>query len=374
VNSDAREPWQLRTFSLPVRLVLALFLISVGLGYLSALVQLHFQHASAGRLLPDADDAVSIYFGKTSASQLERLLTADESRPFDGSGTMRPAFTTKSARWKRLIQERAQEKNLLTTEGSPDLVRAQADLRKERDGERLALVAWIQAGAPQDAYNNDAFSLPAELARHPITEQYAETVGAEKSVRVKIKSMIVDRCERCHHEGGQASQFPLGTFEQIHDYCAVETAQGGMSLKKLAQTTHVHLLGFSMLYGLTGLVFAFSSYPAWFRAILGPFPLLAQLVDISCWWLGRLDAFYAKLIVFSGAAVALGLFLQIILSLFNLFGRRGKLVLALLCLLTAWGGYELKEHIIGPYLLREAPVATSRSDESLSELLIRFGA
>src|SRR5437870_3490109 len=38
----------LREAPLPVRLVLSLFLISTGIGYFSALVQLHFQHARSG--------------------------------------------------------------------------------------------------------------------------------------------------------------------------------------------------------------------------------------------------------------------------------------------------------------------------------------
>ena len=59
----------LRNLPLPTRLMLAAFLISVGIGYLSALVQLHFQHAPAGQLLPDGDDATAIYSGAGSQSQ-----------------------------------------------------------------------------------------------------------------------------------------------------------------------------------------------------------------------------------------------------------------------------------------------------------------
>jgi hypothetical protein len=54
-----------------------------------------------------------------------------------------------------------------------------------------------------------------------------------------------------------------------------------VSLKKLAQTTHVHLLGFGLLYGLTGLILTFTSYPGWLRGLLGPLPLVAQVGDIG---------------------------------------------------------------------------------------------
>ena len=73
---------------------------------------------------------------------------------------------------------------------------------------------------------------------------------------------------------------------------ASDPAARGMSLSKLAQTTHVHMLGFSMLYGLTGLLFAFTSYPVFVRVLIAPLPLLAQIIDISFWWLARLDEPY----------------------------------------------------------------------------------
>src|SRR5262245_39161669 len=82
----------LRDLSLPSRLVVALFLVSVGLGYFSALVQLHFQLATAGNLLPGQRETIDAYHGRAGISQLERLLRADESQPFNGTGSMRQAF------------------------------------------------------------------------------------------------------------------------------------------------------------------------------------------------------------------------------------------------------------------------------------------
>src|SRR5947207_11488029 len=97
------ERLTLRSLSLPTRLVLASFLIAVGLGYFSALVQLHFARASGGDLLPSPQDTISVFSGgKSQKSPLQRLLEADVSKPFNGGGTMRPAFTTLSAGWDRL--------------------------------------------------------------------------------------------------------------------------------------------------------------------------------------------------------------------------------------------------------------------------------
>jgi hypothetical protein len=329
------------------RLVIALFLISVGIGYFSALVQLHFQAARAGDLLPDMDDAARIYNGDPHGkSQLERLLTDDENLPFNGSGTMRPAFTSRSLGWKTAINRRARE-------DKAGLVQAEKDLRGDRDGERLGLVAWLQAGAPEDAYEKDNFPLPPELAKHPLTEKYKNDDNPDRA-GLKVKLLIHERCYRCHKEGGQVSDAPLESYQDVKAYCDVEARGRGMSLTKLAQTTHVHLLGFSMLYGLTGLIFAFTRYPGWMRALIAPLPLLAQVADISCWWLARFDPTFARVITVTGAIVGAGLFLHIVLGLFALFRKRGWPVLILVFVLAGLGGFVLQQKVIGPFLEQES--------------------
>src|SRR5947208_3237407 len=93
----------LRELPLPARLVLSLFLISVGVGYLSALVQLHFKHAKPGSLLPEGEDAARVYNGPQGdrpKSHIERLLEADENLKFNGNGQMRDALARGEAQWK----------------------------------------------------------------------------------------------------------------------------------------------------------------------------------------------------------------------------------------------------------------------------------
>src|SRR5690349_12703662 len=92
-GTAASHAIHLRKLPLAARLTLAAFLISVGVGYLSALINLHFQSASPGKPMPDAKDVVSIYHGKTQVSQFERLLEAHPSLPRNGSGSMRRYMT-----------------------------------------------------------------------------------------------------------------------------------------------------------------------------------------------------------------------------------------------------------------------------------------
>jgi hypothetical protein len=335
----------LRELPLPVRLVLSLFLIAVGLGYFSALVQLHFQNASPGEPLPTPDDLVEIFSGVENwsgknpppkpVSKLEKLIMAPETLAHNSTGTMSFAFFGKK----------------VTTE----------DERARRQGEQLAIQAWIDAPDPErkEAYENDAFPLPKSLADHPVTKDYVD--GAN----VKVKSIIDARCGKCHAEEGLEGKKKLGDdYSDFADVLAVPQVghtSRQMSLDHLTQTTHLHLLSFSVLWTLTGLIFAFSSYPTWARCILAPVVLLAQVADVICWWLARLDGigpYFALTIIGTGAVVGLGLFLQIVLSLFNMYRLPGRLVLLVL-LGGAIAGCVAIEPIIDGHLAREKATGVS---------------
>jgi hypothetical protein len=346
----------LRELPLAARLVLSLFLVSVGVGYVSALVQLHFQHAKPGTMMPTGQDAIDLYYGRKPnggtppVGKIQQLVEAPETEKFNGTGQMRTAFTTNSTDYDDAVEILKAE-----LEGE-ELKKAIDKLNAEREGERLALLAWIKKGASKEAYDQDHLDLPPELKSQPITGKFVK--GAGGTPAVKIRTLLGNRCVRCHKPEARndANKFPMDTFEKLRSYAVAPpsvTATNAMSLQKLAQTTHVHLLGFAMLYGLTGLILAFTTYPGWLKLILCPLPLAAQLIDISCWWLARLDPMYAHMIMYTGGIVALGLVLHIVLSLLNMYGVTGKLILLFMFLCAGGGAFVLKVKVIDPYLEHE---------------------
>lgn len=332
--------WSLRQLPLAARLTISLFLISVGLGYFAGLVQLHFAHAKSGGALPSPQDAIDLYHGATGQpiSKLEQLLITPDHAPFNGHGTMRPAFFEKSSGWKRLTSRRPEQ-----------------ELRGERETEIKALLIWIRGGSAKEPFEQDQWPMPEALKDQPWTEEFL--VVEDDAKFIKLRTLFEERCTRCHKPGGadnQAEKYPLETFEQIEPYALPQAAQP-MSLEKLAMTTHAHWLSFSMLFGLTGLLFSLTCYPGWMRIMLAPLTLLAQMVDISFWWLARWDAWFAfPGIIVTGAIVGVSLCLQIVLTLFSLYGRWGKLVLLLMMLAAGAGGVVAKIYLIDPYLAAKA--------------------
>lgn len=359
----------LRELPLPVRLTLSVFLIAVGAGYLAALVQLHFQHAGQGNSLPTPDDVVAIFSGVENfwtgpeesvlaaadpsppVCKLERVIMGpEEGLPFNGSGSMAPAFFEKDRSFQRAIKKKPER---------------EPKLRSERQGERLALQAWIHA-SPQErkkAYDEDAFALPGDLRKQPLTEDYRD------GTKVKVQSIIEDRCLKCHKSEEDQGKADLSSYAALEKYLhvpePVQDADGNvivkssrqMSLERLTQSTHLHALSFAVLFALTGLVFALSSYPLWMRCLLAPLVLLVQMIDVSCWWLARLDGvgpYFALAIMGTGAVVGAGLTLQIVLSLFNMYRWPGKVVLLLLLAATVAGGASLTPQV-RYYLNQEVP-------------------
>lgn len=343
----------LRDLPFAARLTLATFLIAVGLGYLAAMVQVHFQHAKPGQLLPTADDLVLKFHGEPDPSKrvstLERLLrTPDhEDVSFDGRGSMFRAFTDRSSGWKSTLKERPQ-----------------AEVVSEREHERDAIMAWLKGGLSRSDHEKDKMARPESLKDKPFTKEFLNDDDS-----IKIQSLFTERCVRCHSADGddnKARSFPLDKYEQIKAYAKVDT--GAMSLPALAQTTHTHLLSFAMLFMLTGVIFGLTSYSAWLRVPIAPIVLIAQVADVACWWLARIDGsmgiLFAEMILVTGAIVGVGLVIQIVLSLFDLFGMTGKALLVLLLIAAGMGGGIAKQKFIDAQLQRESADTAPAAEKS----------
>jgi hypothetical protein len=339
--SEPDRKFTLTDLPLPARLVLATFLITVGIGYLSALVQLRVQHASAGEAMPGVEDVRRVFHGEEGKSQLERLLTAPMNLPQDGTGSMQFAImdpgATKEAKDVKNLKDDPRFKAMSPKELA-ELV------HQMRDGERLALIDWLKSGAPKGPYTNDEYrsdKLVSDLHLDDesplITERFLDKNEDRKNV-VKIQEIVQVRCVRCHRTGagGAPAEFPLDSYENVALYTSIEKPSG-MSLPKLAQSTHVHLLGFAVLWCMTGLIFACTGLPGWIRAIFGPWTLIAQVADIACWWLAGVDVRFADAIMVTGGLVGLGLCIQIVGGCFYMFRKGGWFLMLLVLILVGFG-------------------------------------
>ncbi len=366
----------LRKLPIAGKIVVATVLLSIGIGFTSAIVNLHFQSANAGQPLPGPEETVSEFHGSKQYSQIERLLIANESKPFNGSGSMRSAFTSKRAGGiKRAIKEKriyltelAEEKlKDKPEELAKEIARIANDPEIENlvyqdiDGERIALLAWIKDGFKKEYYENSqqqGYPLVGKLESLQISLPMVHTTEDGSQRFANIEGIIESRCMRCHdvNAGGSAANFPLNTFEDFADYCSPEKSSA-KSLEKLALSSHVHLLGFAMLYGITGFCLAMTGFPNYLKVIIAPSALIIQVIEISCWWFARMDApmgpIFASAIPVLGGMVALGLLSQILLSLWDMFEIGGRKVVIMLLVVGAIFGGIIGVKVVLPFLKEE---------------------
>src|ERR1035437_8185108 len=110
---------------------------------------------------------------------------------------------------------------------------------------------------------------------------------------------------------------PLTSYEAVQKVAQADT---GTSIADLARVSHIHLFGISIIFLLTGAIFALSETPTWLRVSLVVVPYLTILMDIGSWWLTKyLDpSFFSYVVIAGGACMGLALAAQILIALWEM--------------------------------------------------------
>ena len=140
--------------------------------------------------------------------------------------------------------------------------------------------------------------------------------GARAEDFAAIEPILDRNCNTCHRPTSGLPIPPLTTQEEVQ---ALATVDKGISLLGLARVSHVHLFGISILFLLTGTIFALSRFPARWRLTIMVLPFVAMWADIASWWLTRYEPVFAYVVVAGGALMGVALAAQIILSLWELW-------------------------------------------------------
>ena len=146
--------------------------------------------------------------------------------------------------------------------------------------------------------------------------------GAKADDFSTIKPILDANCVGCHSASSNVqkkSGGPVPSFETYEGLAALADVDTGPTIAQLAKVSHVHLFGISIIFLLTGFIFAHSETPAWFRIGLIVVPYAAILADVGSWWLTKWDTFFAVVVIVGGALMGLSLACQILLSLWEMW-------------------------------------------------------
>jgi hypothetical protein len=154
------------------------------------------------------------------------------------------------------------------------------------DQERFELIQWVRDGASQDEYENT------------------------------IKPIVDKDCVMCHNAG--AGSLPdFSKFENLKKYTE---ANQGETFQALIRVSHIHLFGISFIFMFVGVIFSFSTggYRYYkYTAIIMPYLFL--LVDITSWWLTKLNPHFAWLVILAGAGMGIAFAYMWCMSMYQMW-------------------------------------------------------
>jgi hypothetical protein len=140
--------------------------------------------------------------------------------------------------------------------------------------------------------------------------------GAPASGYEAVKPIFEKNCVACHSPASGMPIPPLTNLDQIHN---VTETDGGASLAELARVSHIHLFGISLIFLLTGAIFALSTVPVWLRVAMVVAPYVSIVADIGSWWFTKYDPAFGVVVVTGGALMGFSLAVQILVSLWEMW-------------------------------------------------------
>ena len=155
--------------------------------------------------------------------------------------------------------------------------------------DRQAIMHWVQAGATAGGFD-------------------------------AVKPLFEKNCAVCHSPKSGLPVPPLTSYDEVRKVAQVDT---GPSFSQLARVSHVHLFGISIIFLLTGGIFALSAIGAKWRLLIIAIPYVAIWADIGSWWVTKYYSIFAYVVLLGGALMGLALAAQILISLWEMwFGKR----------------------------------------------------
>lgn len=143
--------------------------------------------------------------------------------------------------------------------------------------------------------------------------------GATAAGFVLVQPLFEKNCYVCHSAKSGLPVPSLTSFEDVKKLADVDT---GPSFSALARVSHVHLFGISIIFLLTGGIFALSEVSGAWRVVIIATPYMAIWADIGSWWLTKFAPVFSWVVLIGGGAMGAALAAQIVISLWQMWSRR----------------------------------------------------
>lgn len=155
--------------------------------------------------------------------------------------------------------------------------------------ENIELVDWVRKGGDQGQYEK------------------------------RVKSIFDKRCITCHNSRNPHIP-PLDSYDGVKH---TTEQDHGMDLYTLVRVSHIHLFGLTFIFFIVGSIFshAYMRSEMLKVAIIG-LPFLSIILDIASWYLTKLYAPFAWLVIGSGALMGTCFAIQFLVSIYQMWFYR----------------------------------------------------
>lgn len=154
------------------------------------------------------------------------------------------------------------------------------------NNERGSIVGWVRRGLDQPEYEE------------------------------RIAPIIADRCLACH-DGSNPHIVNLDGYENVAKVAKIDT---GMTITTLVRVSHIHLFGITFIFFIMGLIFSHAYVrPVWFKSLIIALPFLAIIMDVSSWYLTKLNPGFAWFVIVGGGLMGLSFATQWIISMYQIW-------------------------------------------------------
>ncbi len=152
--------------------------------------------------------------------------------------------------------------------------------------EGAALIKWVQEGADRSNY---------------------ETA---------IKPLLDKRCATCH-DGSNPHLVNLMGYDNIKKATEKDT---GAEIFTLVRVSHIHLFGFTFIFFTIGLIFSHARVrPVWFKCAVIAMPFVGTMLDVSAWYMTKLYAWFAWVVIISGMVMGLCFAFMWVVSMYQMW-------------------------------------------------------
>ncbi len=113
---------------------------------------------------------------------------------------------------------------------------------------------------------------------------------------------------------------PIPDFTKLESIMKVAETDTGTSFSSLARVSHIHLFGISFIFMFVGLIFSLAAgVPRKLKALVIVMPYVFLILDISSWWLTKLNPNFAWLVIIGGGMIALSFAFMWIVSMYEMW-------------------------------------------------------